>query len=55
MGKEESIKIPVSTLDSLLANIANKNWSAVEAIGNTIREMAEDQDKEHFKTHGHPK
>jgi hypothetical protein len=54
MSKEDSIKIPVSTLDSLLANIANKNWAGVEAIGNTVRKLAEDQKPDHWKTHRHP-
>jgi hypothetical protein len=54
MGKEDVIKVPVSTLDSLLANIANKNWSAVENIGATVRKLAEDQKPDHWKTHRHP-
>lgn len=49
--KDRKIAVPLETMDALLANILNRNWHAVESIGQTLRELAEDQAPDRFKSH----
>ena len=54
MSKEKEIRIPLNIVDALLAAIANKDHAATQNIGADVRRIAEDQAKDHFKTHRHP-
>ncbi len=49
MAGQSTVKVDVKILDALVANIANRDWQAVEAVGNQVREILEDEG--FIKTH----